>query len=340
MVERVADATTARMGKKHKEMFGLGGKQISRRTLFQSAATAASEAASPYLRLSRKFSIRFEDLEVGRQVGGGGYCHIHEVKMDEKTCAVKRIKENRKCKPKDIVEGVADLASEAAILTNLDHPNIIQVHGMAAGPIRKSVTSDEGFFMVMELLEMTLSERIDEWRENVESRARRTRRHMLQERLKVALELAKAIQYLHSQDIVHRDLKPNNIGFDEGGVLKLFDFGFALKLARNRYTRGTAGTVTYMAPEMALRRTYDSSVDVYSFGLLLWEMCSMKEAFPGFGENTYLIRVVENEERPWIQMWWPSALKSLMRKCWSAKPCCRPSIDEVVAKLEAILERI
>jgi len=310
---------------------------MSRRSLFQSAATAASEAASPYLRLSRKFSIRFEDLKVGKQVGRGGYCNIHEVKMDEKTCALKRIKENRKSKPKDIVEGVADLASEAAILTNLDHPHIIHVHGMAAGPIQESVKSDEGFFLVMELLDMTLSERMEEWRENGDSKARRTRRLMLQERLKAALGLAKAIQYLHSQDIVHRDLKPDNIGFDDDGLLKLFDFGFALKLARNRYTRGTAGTVTYMAPEMALRRSYDSSVDIYSFGLLLWEMCSMKEAFPGFREKTYMLRVVENEERPWIQMWWPSDLKSLIRKCWSAKPDSRPTIDEVVTKLEAIL---
>ena len=99
---------------------------------------------------------------------------------------------------------------------------------MSAGPIQDSVSSDEGFFVVMEKLYGTLHSRIKEWQKLPNTR--QTRQLELMERIGFALQLARGVQYLHHNGIVHRDLKPQNIGFDQEGTLKLFDFGLATKV--------------------------------------------------------------------------------------------------------------
>ena len=96
-----------------------------------------------------------------------------------------------------------------------------------------------GFFIVVDRLVETLEERLEHWRENQEkvgslqrlsSEYKQKKRAELLERIEIAIAIADAMRYLHSLGIVFRDLKPDNIGFDEKGVLKLFDFGLAKEL--------------------------------------------------------------------------------------------------------------
>lgn len=94
----------------------------------------------------------------------------------------------------------------------------------------------------------------------------------LQKLIALALDIAHGMQYIHSQGIIHRDLKPENILIDENFHLKIADFGIACEEAYCDLLADDPGTYRWMAPEMIKRKSYGRKVDVYSFGLILWEM--------------------------------------------------------------------
>lgn len=94
----------------------------------------------------------------------------------------------------------------------------------------------------------------------------------LQKLVTFALEIARGMEYIHSQGIVHRDLKPENVLISEEFHLKIADFGIACEEAYRDVFTDDPGTYRWMAPEMIKRKHYGRKVDVYSFGLILWEM--------------------------------------------------------------------
>lgn len=87
-----------------------------------------------------------------------------------------------------------------------------------------------------------------------------------------SLEIARGMEYIHSQGIIHRDLKPENVLISEDFHLKIADFGIACEEAYRDVFTDDPGTYRWMAPEMIKRKSYGRKVDVYSFGLILWEM--------------------------------------------------------------------
>lgn len=94
----------------------------------------------------------------------------------------------------------------------------------------------------------------------------------LQKLITTALEVARGMEYVHSQGVIHRDLKPENILIDQDFHLKIADFGIACDEAYCDTLADDPGTYRWMAPEMIKRKSYGRKVDVYSFGLILWEM--------------------------------------------------------------------
>ena len=157
----------------------------------------------------------------------------------------------------------------------------------------------------------------------------------------IALSIAEAIEYLHSKNIVYRDLKPANVGFDAQGVVKLFDFGFAVGLPSENDVSNPAGllfdkcgTPRYMAPEVGLELGYRTGADVYSFGMLLWEICALKEPFPSLDcPAAFDLEVFVKGHRPSVKKHWPVLITTTIKKCWSASPSKRPSISCVVTDL-------
>lgn len=141
----------------------------------------------------------------------------------------------------------------------------------------------------------------------------------------------------------HRDIKPDNIGFAANGQLKLFDFGLcaAVRAQREKTEQyrltGNTGTLRYMAPEVVLGRSYHQSVDVYSFGILIWQVASGKVPFRDMGKKTYFDRVVVGGQRPRIDPRWPASFTSLLRLCWHEDKHMRPSFATVVQELESLM---
>lgn len=98
----------------------------------------------------------------------------------------------------------------------------------------------------------------------------------LQKLFAIALDIARGMEYIHSQGVIHRDLKPENVLIDENFCLKIADFGIACEEARCDTLAEDPGTFRWMAPEMIKRKPYGRKVDMYSFGLILWELVAGK----------------------------------------------------------------
>lgn len=242
--------------------------------------------------------------------------------------------------PTRFLGGVMDLATEVRFLSVIKHPNIIKMRAVA------SIDHYEaGFFVMLDRLYDTLADRLSAWKKKknnmkgiyrVRDLKGDKKKQMMVDRLLVAHDIISAVKYLHSLNVVYRDMKPDNIGFDVRGDVKLFDLGLAKELdpreqAGDVYQMSTkTGSLRYMAPEVAKEEPYNLSVDIYSFGILLWQICSLKMPFEGFDVPKHAECVVEGGQRPELDPTWSVALSNLMSRCWAADMNERPTAEEAL----------
>lgn len=211
----------------------------------------------------------------------------------------------------------------------------------AAGTSGFATMKERGYFLLLDRLQCTLEDKIDEWVDHKKKLARerneKKTRFFLAERLHVAFDVCAALDYLHTNQIIYRDLKPDNIGFDIRGDVKLFDFGLAKELDPSLKSEfdelyelsGNTGSLRYMSPEVARSEPYNLSADVYSFGLLLWQVCSLDLPYDGMNRQDHAELVVHGNERPKLDNSWSTPLRILMKRAWEADPLVRPSMDSI-----------
>lgn len=119
--------------------------------------------------------------------------------------------------------------------------------------------------------------------------------------------------------------------------MKLFDFGLAKELDPSLKSgiselyelSGNTGSLRYMAPEVARSEPYNLSADVYSFGLLLWQICSLDLPYDGMNRQDHAELVVHGNERPQLDSSWSTPLRILMKRSWEPDPLVRPSMDSI-----------
>jgi serine/threonine-protein kinase len=226
-------------------------------------------------------------------------------------------------------QGIADsetknrFLEEARLSASLSHENIIRFYDYGEENGRP--------YIVMELLTgETLGDAI---------RARRYK--TVCAKLAVALELGRALEYIHSRHIIHRDVKPQNIHIDESRRVKLMDFGVAKQEGLALTAAGfTLGTPYYMAPEQVQGRSLTHRIDIYAFGVVLLEFLTGSRAINGSTVERIFDEIVYTplDLAPLRAMQMPDAVCTLIERCTAKNPDERfARFAEVCRELERIL---
>src|SRR5207249_379814 len=213
---------------------------------------------------------------------------------------------------------------EAKAAARLQHPNIITVYELG---------EDRGLpFIAMELLPGT----------DLEGLMRSGEPLMLQEKLDLVIQVCRGLAYAHEHKIVHRDIKPSNVRVLEDGSVKIMDFGIA-KLGGTGVTKTgmMVGTVHYMSPEQIRGETLDGRSDLFSVGVILYELLAGRRPFAGEGVTAVLYKII-NDEPPELEPGELGAdatgLRAAMKRMLAKDREQRPATAAVLAdELSAIL---
>lgn len=146
----------------------------------------------------------------------------------------------------------------------------------------------------------------------------------------IALQVAQGMKFLHENGIVHRDLKTMNILLDENDVAKIADFGLAGVIKAGQGLQGGVGTPHYSAPEVLEKKRYGPKVDIFSYGVILWEMATRKIPYRDKApQDIYDYVVLQGKRLPYMPGI-PAPVFELISRCWSADPNLRPDFSEIV----------
>jgi len=154
----------------------------------------------------------------------------------------------------------------------------------------------------------------------------------------MAIEAARGMNYLHCSKppILHRDLKSLNILLDDNWGVRVCDFGFTVVKEQAMSTTSKAGTAQWMAPEVLKSGRSDEKSDVFSFGIVLWELYTHQAPYPKMKSSIVVQKVLKEGLRPTIPKKCPESVSKLMRDCWNEDPEKRPTFQEIIHELETI----
>jgi LIM domain kinase 1 len=220
------------------------------------------------------FRIPKDHLILKEEIGKGGFGVVYRADYLGIDVAVKQISAPG---GEDDMEEIF-VRREIAILKSCRHPNLVAFLGVV-----EQATADEGIQIVLEYLPGgDLGRFLLDSKEPISYATK----------IKISLDVACGMAYLHSRNIIFRDIKSENLLMDECGKVKICDFGFARKFSKKYRPTTRCGTDEFMAPEIILGKDYDQSADVFSYGMLLFEIITRKDVgklIPRSVDNGYRI---------------------------------------------------
>ena len=253
----------------------------------------------------------FEAIE-DKNIGKGGFGCVWKVrhKVTKKIFAIKVINKDSIIK-QNLVE---QTNREIEIMYALDHPHIIKLYN--------HFEDNDDFCLIMQYAS----------KGQLYAQIRRLKRLDQKSAAQYMREVISAVKYLHGRNppIIHRDIKPENILLDSDGRCKLADFGWSNFHEGNKQRETYCGTPEYLAPEMINKSGHNESIDIWSLGVLLFEMLTGKTPFNFKGDRNQLYNSIKTLKICWTDDFPPLA-KDLISKILRLKPSDRLSLDQILA---------
>eukprot|EP00803_Ostreobium_quekettii_P002933 evm.model.scf_229.13 EVM.evm.TU.scf_229.13 scf_229:112858-115029(+) len=331
------------------------------------------------------WNLQLSEVQIGTQLGKGGFGRVYKGSWQGTTVAVKIIRHNDRTLQTNVGEPF-----EAFLSKHISHPNVVQTFHISTreissadavspaaffdtgsrpaedppgGHARNSSGSEELFgsfgggqsfeqasagsrfetWIVLEYcdrgsLAKAIADGFFQLRGPVKA-------YRVTHALRTALEVAHAMNYLHSVRIIHGDLKPGNVllkgdnSDPRGFTCKVGDFGLSRFLAEESHIQTfTCGTVTHMPPELLKGGVLTPAADVYSFGVLMWELMSGHRPYPGKTQREIVLAVVDGE-RPAITDEFIPEYAAMLHACWDADYARRPSFPALIERLREMLDK-
>lgn len=228
-------------------------------------------------------------------------------------------------------KAIANFTNEVKLFSEISHSNVCMFYGACLRP--------GNWRLVTELCTGDLSDLIKNKKKQIS----------LYEKLLIARDVCRGMAWLHHCGVLHLDLKPENLLLDDRGGVKVTDFGYSkLKADSNlgiipEENLSEGGSPLYMAPERLDRKSYTSAADVYSFGILFWQLLTRKEPYLKYqligDRDIFNKAVIVEKERPEIpenyrQM---PVLITLLTRAWAEDPKERPTFVQLVSMIDSLL---
>ena len=286
------------------------------------------------------FYIPFEELKIIKKVGEGAFGEVYLGYWNKKKVAIKKyffVKKYKDHQNKNFYNLKAILIKyikEINIISNLRHPNLVLYMGA-------SLSSNHNCYLVMEFVNNgNLFEFLHQGSYNSEGNYQK---YDLLFTTNLALEIALAVKYLHCRNITHCDLKSTNVLLDNNYHVKITDFGVSkmvnILYEKSQEIRGKFGTTHWMAPEIMKRLKYEEASDVFSYGMILYEIITGEIPYYGLQPNQIIglvadcrkiVQIPENTSNPY--------LRKLVIECLKYDTEDRPCFEEIIYYLEKVVD--
>uniref|UniRef100_A0AAZ3PR06 mitogen-activated protein kinase kinase kinase n=1 Tax=Oncorhynchus tshawytscha TaxID=74940 RepID=A0AAZ3PR06_ONCTS len=252
--------------------------------------------------LEELWEVPFEDISELQWVGSGAQGAVFLGKLHGQEVAVKKVR--------DIKE------TDIRHLRKLKHPNIITFKGICTQApcycILMEYCAQGQLYEVLRAGRNITPSLLIDW----------------------AMGMAGGMNYLHLHKIIHRDLKSPNMLITYDDAVKISDFGTSKEMSDKSTKMSFAGTVAWMAPEVIRNEPVSEKVDIWSFGVVLWEMLTGEVPYKDVDSSAIIWGVGNNSLNLPVPESCPDGFKILLRQCWSSKPRNRPSFRQILLHLD------
>ncbi|KAE8717588.1 Kinase superfamily protein isoform 2 [Hibiscus syriacus] len=286
-----------------------------------------SITATQKLTIDQNLLIDPKLLFIGSKIGEGAHGKVYEGRYGNRIVAIKVLHRGSTAEERAALE--SRFAREVIMMSRVKHGNLVKFFGDCKDPLMAMVT---------ELLPgMSLRKYLFSIRPKVLD---------LHVALNFALDIARAMDCLHANGIIHRDLKPDNLLLTANQrSVKLADFGLAGEETVTEMMTAETGTYRWMAPELystvmlrqGEKKHYNNKVDVYSFGIVLWELLTNRMPFEGMSNLQAAYAAAFKQERPRLPEDISPELAFIIQSCWVEDPNMRPSFSQITGMLNAFV---
>jgi len=248
------------------------------------------------------WEIPFENINDLQWLGSGAQGAVFSGKLMGELVAVKKVKE--------------EFETDIKNLSKLNHPNIVKFRGVCTqAPVYCIVMEYCPYGPLFNLL-----------REGKEIPPKKL--------VDWTKQIATGMNYLHQHKIIHRDLKSPNILIGRNDIIKISDFGTSRQWSEHSTKMSFAGTVAWMPPEVIRNEPCNEKVDIWSFGVCVWELLTCELPYKNVDSSAIIWGVGSNSLQLPIPSSCPDGFKLLIKQCWSSKPRNRPSFRHILMHLD------